>query len=355
MRHDVGRTPWSAAGPLAGLSYNPTRPTRASAADQGVRPTTPWQSGSFRATSPKLLFGRMFEDPSIELHAFPPHSRVFSIASAGCTARALAAAGHQVTAVDINPLQLAYAQSRATGSPAREGAAERLMSAGCSLLPLLGSAERKRAFFLNMTDPAEQLDYWDRHLDSPLWRLAVDTVLSQTFLRLAYAAPFIRSLKTNSFGAQIRARLRRGWATHPNRSNPYAWRLLLNQTIEPEPPAHPIQFFCADAADFLESSPPKSFDAFSLSNITDGASDAYISRLNAALRHAGTFTAVVVARSFADTETSSNQAPKDRSLLWGTVAVGQAPDLPELLAHEDIRQVGDLPHSPQETTSCSIS
>jgi hypothetical protein len=34
-----GRTPWSAAGPLAGLSAG--RPTRASAADQGVRPTYP--------------------------------------------------------------------------------------------------------------------------------------------------------------------------------------------------------------------------------------------------------------------------------------------------------------------------
>src|SRR5205085_12176070 len=34
LRRSVGRTPWSAAGPLAGLSG-----TRASRADQGVRPT----------------------------------------------------------------------------------------------------------------------------------------------------------------------------------------------------------------------------------------------------------------------------------------------------------------------------
>src|SRR6202030_3317558 len=149
--------------------------------------------------------------------------------------------------------------------------------AGRSILPLLGWTKSKLTLFLNMTDPAEQLDYWDRHLDTPLWRAAVDTALSPRFLRLAYAAPFIRSLKTNSFGPQIRARLRRGWATHPNRSNPYAWRLLLNQHVEkePAPPAHPIQWACADAADFLDSWPSQSFDAFSLSNITDGASDAY--------------------------------------------------------------------------------
>src|SRR5262245_44509032 len=34
----VGRTPWSAAGPLAGFLLGPRRPTGASAADQGVRP-----------------------------------------------------------------------------------------------------------------------------------------------------------------------------------------------------------------------------------------------------------------------------------------------------------------------------
>jgi hypothetical protein len=51
----------------------------------------------FRGRSSQLLFGAMYEDPAIELEAFPPQSRVFSIASAGCTARALAAAGHDVT------------------------------------------------------------------------------------------------------------------------------------------------------------------------------------------------------------------------------------------------------------------
>ena len=36
----VGRTPWSAAGPLAGLQRfaHSERPTRSSAVDQGVRP-----------------------------------------------------------------------------------------------------------------------------------------------------------------------------------------------------------------------------------------------------------------------------------------------------------------------------
>jgi len=41
-------------------------------------PATPWQAGSFNSGRSKLLFGSMFEDPSIEIEAFAPHSRVFS-------------------------------------------------------------------------------------------------------------------------------------------------------------------------------------------------------------------------------------------------------------------------------------
>src|SRR5437870_13343172 len=97
-------------------------------------PATPWQagtfSGAFHGRVPQLLFGTMYEDPQIELQAFAPQCRVFCIAGAGSTARALAANGHHVTAVDINPEQIAYAESRAAGGPVCEGAAERLLSRG---------------------------------------------------------------------------------------------------------------------------------------------------------------------------------------------------------------------------------
>src|SRR5258708_17984571 len=82
-------------------------------------PSTPWQAGSFRGRTRQLLFGAMYEDPAMELEAFAPRSRVFCIAAAGCTARALSAAGHDVTAVDINPEQVQYAQARAAGAPMR--------------------------------------------------------------------------------------------------------------------------------------------------------------------------------------------------------------------------------------------
>ncbi len=290
---------------------------------------TPWQAGSFRGRSRQLLFGAMYEDPAIELEAFAAGSRVFCIAGAGCTARALSAAGLDVTAVDINPEQVEYAQARAAGAPMREGAAERLLSRGRSLLPLLGWSERRRREFLGMCDPAAQVQYWRETLDSPRWRVAVDALLSASLLRLIYANPFVAALPRH-FGANVRARLQRGWSKHANRSNPYAWQLLLGETQIAAGPRTPnVRFACADAATYLESCRAASFDAFSLSNIGDGAPPSYMGRLYIAVKHAAATQAVVVTRSFAEpaSDSEDNWAPRDRSLLWGAVNVNHAGEL----------------------------
>src|SRR5689334_17779406 len=100
---------------------------------------TPWTAGRFdRSGGPRrVLFGHMYEDPAIELRVFPPQSRVFCIASAGDMALELAPS-NQVTAVDINPVQLAYARARLDGAPADRGTAERILDLGRGLLPLAG-------------------------------------------------------------------------------------------------------------------------------------------------------------------------------------------------------------------------
>jgi Protein of unknown function (DUF3419) len=69
-----------------------------------------WRNGRLdaRPGPATVLFGRMHEDWSIEASLFPPGSRVLCIASAGCTALALADRGNIVTAVDINPAQIDY-------------------------------------------------------------------------------------------------------------------------------------------------------------------------------------------------------------------------------------------------------
>lgn len=290
---------------------------------------TPWRRGPFRTHSKRIAFGQNYEDCAIELRAFREKSRIFSIAGAGYTARTLAAAGHQVTAVDIDPRQLAYAKSRADGAPNRMGSVERVLALGRGLAALAGWSRKKLEVFLNLSDCAQQVEYWDRWLDTPLLRAALDAVLSPSLLTLCYASPFVASLP-RGFGRQIRRRMRRCWANHPNQFNPYAAALLLGQPLtDPGQPANTINFVCADAADFLENAPSSSFEAFALSNIGDGAPPEYLHRLQSAIQRAAAPDAVVVSRTFAEPacESASNCAALDRSMLWGVV---------------DVRSVGSL-------------
>lgn len=285
--------------------------------------STPWRRGPFRAQSNRVIFGQTYEDCEIELQAFTRRRRVFAIAGAGYTARALAAAGHQVTAVDIDRRQVSYAKSRTDGEPGRNGAIERILALGRGLAALAGWSRLKLAEFLELSDCARQIEYWDRWLDTRRWRATVDALLSPRLLGLCYAGPFVTSLPSE-FGRRIRWRLRRCWATHSNQSNPYAASLLLGTPLtEPGPSAVPIEFICADAADFLESLPPATFDAFALSNIGDGAMPEYLSRLRRAIEHTAAPNAVVVSRTFAEphTGTAANWAAVDRSMLWGAVDV----------------------------------
>jgi hypothetical protein len=100
--------------------------------------------------------------------------------------------------------------------------------------------------------------------------------------------------------------------------------MLGTAPVNPGPSATPIQFVCADAAEFLESCPPPTYDAFALSNIGDGASQEYLLRLRNAVEHAAAPNAVVVSRTFAEPrpDTTTNWAALDRSMLWGVVNVG---------------------------------
>lgn len=287
--------------------------------------STPWQGGPFRAQRDGLIFGKMYEDSRIELRAFKSQSHVFCIASAGCTARALAAAGHHVTAVDINAVQLSYASSRAAGAPPEKGMADRVMALGRLLALVAGWTRTRLNAFLTMSDTAQQLAYWDSELDTAISRSLVDTLLAPQFLRLCYADPFIGAVPKN-FGLSLRQRLRLGWAHHSNRNNPYAASLLLGAPpVDPGVPSSPIDFICADAAEYLESCPRSQFDGFTLSNIGDGADQNYLRRLRSAIRHAGAPGAIVITRSFSDPNsgTGPNHAAEDRSLLWGVVEVNR--------------------------------
>jgi Protein of unknown function (DUF3419) len=290
-----------------------------------------WAQGRLdRGPGPKeVLFGRMYEDSSIELAAFRPGGRIFCIASAGCTAFRLAPR-HEVVAVDVNPAQLAYAERRIAGEPMIRGTAERLMSFGRTLLPLAGWWPSRLRTFLDLESPAEQAVYWRRHLDTWRLRAAMDTLFSRLLLRGAYAPPLLACLPAR-FGRVVGARMERSFATHPDRTNPYARALLLGELgDEPAPSAAAgIRLVHADAAAYLETVPEGSFDGFTLSNILDGVEDSYRARLFAAVKRAAAPDAVVVLRSFGEppADLLTNRASEDRAMLWGIVDVRSAASL----------------------------
>lgn len=294
---------------------------------------TPWNRGRFDAGSgPRmLLFGSMYEDPSVELAAFAPGARVFCIASAGDMALALCAR-HPVTTVDINPVQVDYARARLAGGPRRVGAAERLMGFGRGLMPLLGWTAARVEAFLALDDVDEQRRRFAAELDTWRFRTAVDAAFSLTALARVYGSELMGVVPPR-FGAVMRARLARCIARHPNRGNPWLRQLLTgtrgDDGVLPEA-ASTIDLSCADAVDALSGGPPARFDAFTLSNVFDGAGAAFAECLRRAVHHAAAPGAVVVRRSFREPGPGDparySRVEQDRSVLWGVVDVRPVAD-----------------------------
>ena len=296
-----------------------------------VSALTPWERGRFdaRGGPRKVLFGRMYEDASIELAAFKPGGRVLCIASAGCTAMKLAPA-HEVVAVDINPVQIAYAARRIAGEPAVHGTAERVMGIGRALAPLLGWSASRMRTFLSLEDPNAQLAFWNLRLNTWRFRSAFDGLLSITALRAVYDSPFLAFLPVR-LGQVLRGRMERAFARFPNRTNEYARALFLGEMSAEPPPARAsaIQLVQADAVAYLEAQPAGSFDGFTLSNILDGAPPEFEARLVAAVKRAAAPGAICVLRSFREPSEmrATNRAAEDRSMLWGVVDVRPAAEL----------------------------
>lgn len=296
---------------------------------------TAWQTGRLdgRRKPPRLLFGQMYEDPAIETALFPPGGHIFCIASAGCTALALADRGCRVTAVDINPAQVEYLRGRLHGEGLQEGEVERLLCRGRCLMSLCGLSRSERRRFLMLDDPTRQVEAWRSGPPFQRWKSALLTLLQPRWIGRTFGADFLKWLP-KGFPEALCGRLERGWATHSNRRNPFAWRLLLGHAEPPDSPGiaqGPAELWalgCADAVEFLEASPQGLFDGFHLSNILDGAQADYAECLFRALRHAGAPWARMTLRSLAQPSSVHEEgwAQLDRSMLWGTVRVHSVHD-----------------------------
>jgi S-adenosylmethionine:diacylglycerol 3-amino-3-carboxypropyl transferase len=269
-----------------------------------------------------VMFGRMFEDWDVEANVFPDQSNVFCIASAGCTALGLASLGHHVTAVDINPAQVALVRARLTGADAPAGSVDRMLARARRIGGALGWTEATLRAFLSLADTTEQQSFWRARLDTRRFRMALAALLSPLTLHLLYPAPLADAVP-RGFANILRQRFDRGFSTHPNRTNPYArWLLLGDRTSAPAAPGA-VTVLQADAAEYLENCPAHTFGAFTLSNITDGASAPYVARLDAAVERAAQPGAVVVLRSFAEPQSPEEDAwaSRDRALLWGRIRI----------------------------------
>ena len=283
---------------------------------------TPWERGRFdaRVAPRRLLFGHMY-NPAIQDRAFTPGARVFCIASAGDTALALAER-HPVVAVDINPVQLAYARSRLGGGGTNRH--RRAVAVRGSVAPptcRVASGDRGGVLALDSTET--QLAFWHAHLDTRRFRAGVDLLLSLTGLRQIYASPFLRVLPPR-FGAVMRAPhgallLAPSQRRRTPTPGPCCWgEYHVGSTASP-----PVEWVCADAAGYLEPYPRLASTASPCPTCSMAYLSGYRARLLAALRRAGTPVFRVVLRSFAEPSgpLTANVAAEDRSMLWGLVEV----------------------------------
>lgn len=260
--------------------------------------------------NPRLLFGRMFEDPDVELAAFRPGSRVFAIASGGDMAITLANAGHRVVAADLNPAQIEYVGERLRGAQPRPGRIDGALRNGLRF----AGKQPEREQFCAMTDPSAQVRYWRDHLESPLLRFLMRLATSRFLLRRTYSDQVIDSIPPR-FDLEVLARLRRGFATYANADNPFVRGYLLGDLSPVRFTGGSLELVNSGAAEYLETVPAQSFDAFTLSNIFDGAGPDYSNRLLRAVKNAAAPGAATVIRRFA------GDGGLEKSLIWGALAV----------------------------------
>ena len=114
---------------------------------------------------------------------------MFCIASAGCSALGLASLGHDVTAVDINPAQVALVRARLTGAHAPAGSVDWMLARARRLGSAVGWTETTLRALLSMKDTNEQQSFWRARMDTRRLRVALSALLSPLTLRLLYPAP----------------------------------------------------------------------------------------------------------------------------------------------------------------------
>ncbi len=207
-------------------------------------------------------------------------------------------------------MQLAYAERRAAGGPVEAGDAERAMHLMRALMPLAGWHRRLVRAFLALADGAEQLAFWQRHLDTRRFRIGLNLLMSRAMLRRVYAPPLLAALPER-FAVVLRQRLERGFARHPNVENPYAQALLLGAKNQPLPePVRTIRFVAGRRGILAAIGSGCVVRCVHPVEHPGRGILTYRERLSRAVRHAAADGAVVVLRSFAEPITAPGAATR---------------------------------------------
>ncbi|WP_405216148.1 hypothetical protein [Agrococcus sp. Ld7] len=280
----------------------------------------------------RLLHGWDWSDPRIELEELAPASRVLVADGAGDMIAALTDAGHEVTAVSSNRQQLRYARARVAGGGFEPGAAERLIDVARGMVRAASPAWSRRRMrqFLQEDDPLRAASVWHERLDNRVLASLLKTMLGPAGMLSALVLRDFSTPIPAHFDEAIRGRIGRALRKHAPHDNPYAWRLLLGEELPghrlPRVDPSSVAWVEDPLLDHLERAAPGSYDALTLSNVTDGADERWVRDLRKAALWAVTPGGPVIARSFATTmdDEAAKRARRDRGMLWGSIVVQRA-------------------------------
>lgn len=309
----------------------------------------------------RLMFGQVREDAAVDLflvNQLQSPSRLFVVASGGCTALSLLSVGScSIDALDISQAQIALVELKAKlfkhlgyatakqacisearnycaqvnvhlSPPAaqyfsahRESIKNGLNNCGwvdsrmhqlTKLFYLFVHSIEETKLFLGLDDVAEQRIYFKERWCNWQWKLAMKIAFSKLFLTLAHGRA-AEKLVPDDFSKIMEARLVRVFTDFSNATNPYLWQAFFaqyntsNAALPPylqdeygpliEANIANLNLVCEDTIAWLEKQPARSIDYFGLSNILELLPPEYAAKLQDQIGRCGCPGAIVCVRS----------------------------------------------------------